>query len=213
VSTSRTKVRRGSKRAVYEQDEIYRILDDNLLCQVGFAIDGEARIIPTAYIRVGDAVYLHGNRQNQMMNALLDGQTACISVTEMNGLVLARSGFHHSVNYRSVTLFGKARIISDNKVEILDAFVDRLVPGRSGELRPNTRNELDATLVLEIPIEEAVAKVRTGPPIDDDADYELDIWAGVLPIETGFGIVEDCPRLKPGTVRPSNVSDAASATS
>lgn len=207
--SDRIRVRRGSKRAIYDQAEIYRILDENLLCHVGFVDGGEARIIPTAYIRRDDAIYLHGNRQNRMLLALTDGQTACVSVTRLDGLVLARSGFHHSVNYQSVVLFGKAEAVdrTEDAIPVLDAFVDKLAPGRSAEMRPHTSKELNATLVLRIPIAEASAKVRRGPPIDDEADYALDVWAGVVPLVTTTGAFEPCPRLATDTPLPDHLAN------
>lgn len=202
--SARSTVKRGQKNAVYDRATIYRILDENLIGHVGFVVDGEATVIPMAYLRVAGAVYLHGNRRNRMMNALLDGQTACLSVTRLNGLVLARSGFHHSVNYESVVVFGRAHPEED-KVPILDAFVDKMAKGRSRAVRPHTEQELAATLVIRIPVEEASAKLRSGPPVDDEADYELDIWAGVLPIATNHGAPEPCPRLKAGVDLPAHL--------
>ncbi len=205
----RSQVKRGAKRAVYDRETINDILDNNLLCHVAFTVKGEPRIIPTAFLRVEDHIYLHGNRKNQMMNALLDGQIASIAVTELNGLVLARSGFHHSVNYRSVVVFGKASLVEDD-VAYLDAFVNKMAPNRMDDVRPHTQKELNATLVIRVPIEEASAKVRTGPPIDDEEDYTLDIWAGVLPLVTTFGPIENCPRLKAGVSVPDSVRAYAS---
>jgi len=191
----RARVKRGVRRAVYERDRIYQILDDNLVCHVGFVDAGEARVIPTAFLRQEDTVILHGNRQNGMMNALLDGQTACISVLQLDGIVLARSGFHSSVNYRSVVLFGKAEPVGDDdKRPLLNAFLDKLAVGRAADIRPHSAQELDATLVVRIPIDEASAKVRSGPPVDDEADYDLDIWSGVLALRTSSEI-QPCPRL------------------
>lgn len=194
TGSTRSTVKRGQQRAAYDQATIYRILDENLVGHVGFVVDEEATVIPMAYIRIDDALYLHGNRRNRMMNALLDGQTTCISVTRLDGLVLARSGFHHSVNYESVVVFGRARQEYD-KVPILDAFVERLAKGRSKAVRAHTEQELNATLVVRVPIEDASAKLRSGAPVDDEADYELDIWAGVLPIRVSYGALEPCPRL------------------
>lgn len=203
--SKRIKVRRGARRAVYDQETIHRILDNNLVCQVGFTVDGEARIIPTAYLRIDEAIYLHGNRRNLMLNSLLDGQTACVSVMQLDGLVLARSGFHHSVNYQSVTLFGQASVVQDDVVSVLDQLIDKMVPGRSQALRPHTRKELNATLVIRIPIDEASAKVRMGHPIDDDDDYDLPIWAGVLPIRATAGALIPDPLMKPSIPLPEHL--------
>jgi len=209
--SNRVRVRRGANSAVYERAQIDEILDANLVCHVGFTVNGEARIIPTAYVRIDDAIYLHGNRRNQMMNALLDGQTACISVLQLDGLVLARSGFHHSVNYRSVVLFGTVTEVGD-KIPYLDAFIDKLVPGRSADLRVPTDQELNATLLLKLSIQEASAKVRTGPPLDDEKDIMLDTWAGVLPLTTRRGPPEPCPLLPPGAALPAYLQHYATSS-
>ena len=205
---SKTRIVRGDNRAAYEEEAIKKVLDSSFLCHVGFTVDGEARIIPTAYLRIDDAIYLHGHLKNQMMNALLNGQTASICVTLVDGLVLARSGFKHSVNYRSVTLFGKAETVADEvKEEVLDKFIDYMVPGRARELRKTTPQELNATLVVKIPIDEAAAKIRTGPPLDKEPDYETDIWAGVVNLETRITQVEDCPKLKSGIAVPEHITN------
>jgi len=204
---SKTKIVRGDTRAVYDQESIEKVLDSTFLCHVGFTVDGEARVIPTAYVRIDDAIYLHGHLKNQMMNALLDGQTASICVTLTDGLVLARSGFKHSVNFRSVTLFGKAEKVADEeKEELLDAFVDFMVPGRAAAIRKATPQELNATLVVKVPIDEAAAKIRTGPPLDKEADYETDTWAGVVNLETRISGVENCPELKEDIEVPEHIS-------
>lgn len=204
----KTRIRRGAKRASYESEVIKDILDSNYICHVGFMAAGESRVIPTAYVRVGNALYLHGHLRNQMMAALVDGQTACVSVCEVNGLVLARSGFHHSLNYRSVVLFSRGRVVEGaRKAEVLDALVDHLVPGRAREIREHTAQELAATLVVELPIEEVSAKVRQGPPVDAEADYGLDIWAGVVPLKTVPGEVENCPRVVEGVELPRHLRD------
>ena len=205
---SKTRIVRGDNRAAYEEEAIKKVLDSSFLCHVGFTVDGEARIIPTAYLRIDDAIYLHGHLKNQMMNALLNGQTASICVTLVDGLVLARSGFKHSVNYRSVTLFGKAETVADEvKEEVLDKFIDYMIPGRAIELRKTTPQELNATLVVKIPIDEAAAKIRTGPPLDKDPDYETEIWAGVVNLETRITEVEDCPKLKSGITVPEHITN------
>ncbi|MBM89687.1 MAG: flavin-nucleotide-binding protein [Gammaproteobacteria bacterium] len=205
---SKTLILRGDNRAVYEEETIKKVLDSSFLCHVSFTIKHEARIIPTAYVRIDDAIYLHGHLKNQMMNALLDGQTTSICVTLLDGLVLARSGFKHSVNYRSVTLFGKAEEVTGaEKEKVLDAFVDYIVPGRASHLRKTTTQEFNATLVLRIRINEASAKIRTGPPLDKEPDYDTDIWAGVVNLETRISDIENCPRLKEGIGIPEHISE------
>ena len=204
--TEKTKVVRGAKRANYDPAIINAILDSHFLCHVGFVIDGEARIIPTAYVRIDDAIYVHGNLHNQMMTALLDGQSACISVTLVDGMVLARSAFHHSVNYRSVVIYAKGeKVEGDHKITVLDALINHYVPGRVQHLRPYLQKELDATLVVKLPITEASAKMRSGPPVDADKDYELNIWAGVLNVKTVIDAVEPCDRLSPSVAVPDHV--------
>ncbi len=204
----RTKLVRGKDRAHYEKDSIYNVLDAGFLCHVGYVVDGEARVLPTAYVRIDDAIYLHGHLKNQMMNALLDGQLASICVTHLDGLVLARSGFHHSVNYRSVTLFGRAEKVADEEKEpLLDQLVNHLVADRAPELRKHTPQELNATLVLRIPIDEAAAKIRTGPPIDAEKDYESDIWAGVINVQTVMTDIDRCPRLPDTVATPEHVEE------
>jgi len=202
----RTRIVRNDSRAAYSENVIASILDAGFLCHVGYMVNGEARVLPTAYVRIDDAIYLHGHLKNQMLNALLDGQTACISVTLLDGLVLARSGFHHSVNYRSVSLFGRAeKVAPRDKEQILDRLIEHLVPGRPPHLRKHSRQELNATLVLKIPIEEAAAKLRSGPPIDAEKDYETDIWAGVVNLRTVAVGIEPCPRLENSAEIPEHV--------
>jgi len=208
ANTKKTKLVRGAKRASYDEDVINKILDASFLCHVGFTCDGEARIIPTAYVRINDAIYLHGNVRNQMMQALVDGQAACVTVTLLDGMVLARSAFHHSVNYRSVVLFAKAEVVeAEKKPPVLDALIDHLVPGRSKNIRPHLQKELDGTLVVKLTIDEASAKIRSGPPIDSESDYELDTWAGVLEFKTSIEKIEACPRLADNVVLPDHVKN------
>ena len=203
--SERTRVSRYSGRGIYRRDEIYSLLDKSFLCQVGYTINGEARVLPNAYVRLGDALYLHGHLQNQMLNSLLDGQTACISMTLLDGLVLARTGFNHSVNYRSVTVFGKAERVEENKAAILDVFINHIVPGRAPTIRAATPQELNATLLIKIPIDEAVAKVRSGPPKDKDSDYDNGIWAGVINLNTLAESVEPCPQLESNIPMPQHI--------
>jgi nitroimidazol reductase NimA-like FMN-containing flavoprotein (pyridoxamine 5'-phosphate oxidase superfamily) len=183
--TERTQVHRLPKRGVYGREAVYRILDEGLVCHVGFVADGKPVVIPTGYGRQGDTIYIHGSTASRMFRALGKGADVCITITLVDGLVLARSAFHHSMNYRSVVIFGKATVLEDpaSKREALQVFTEHVAPGRWKEVRPPTEKELQATTVLAIPLEEASAKVRTGPPIDDEEDYSLPVWAGVLPLE------------------------------
>jgi len=183
--TERTQVRRLPKRAVYDREAIYRILDEGLVCHVGFVVDGQPVVIPTGYGRDGDTLYVHGAAASRMLRDLAKGVEVSIAVTLLDGLVLARSAFHHSMNYRSVVIFGTAAVVEDQttKREALRAFTEHIAPGRWREVRPPTESELKATTVLAIPLKEMSAKVRTGPPLDDEEDYSLPVWAGVLPLE------------------------------
>jgi nitroimidazol reductase NimA-like FMN-containing flavoprotein (pyridoxamine 5'-phosphate oxidase superfamily) len=183
--TERTQVRRLPKRAVYDREAIYRILDEGLVCHVGFVVDGQPVVIPTGYGRDGDTLYVHGSAASRMLRDLAQGVEVSIAVTLLDGLVLARSAFHHSMNYRSVVIFGTAAVVEDEttKRQALRAFTEHIAPGRWQEVRPPTESELKATTVLAIPLEEVSAKVRTGPPLDDEDDYSLPVWAGVLPLK------------------------------
>ena len=183
--TERTQVRRLPKRAVYDREAIYRILDEGLVCHVGFVVDGQPVLIPTGYGRDGDTLYVHGSAASRMLRDLAKGVEVSIAVTLLDGLVLARSAFHHSMNYRSVVIFGTAAVVEDEttKRQALRAFTEHIAPGRWQEVRPPTESELKATTVLAIPLEEVSAKVRTGPPLDDEDDYSLPVWAGVLPLK------------------------------
>jgi len=204
--TARSRVRRLPKRAVYDRDVVHAIIDDALICHVGFVVDGAPRVLPTAIARIDEAVYLHGNRNSVMLKTLETGAPACITVTHLDGLVLARSGFHSSMNYRSVVIHACGeRVEGEAKEAALDALVESLIPGRGADLRPNTRKELNATTVLRFPLEEVSAKVRTGPPADDEADYAMDCWAGVVPFSLGVGAPVDDPRLKAGVRPPAYV--------
>jgi hypothetical protein len=185
VPTERTQVHRLPKRGVYKRELVYRILDEGLVCHVGFVAEGRPVVIPTGYGRKGDTLYLHGSPVSRMLSALGAGVDVCITVTLLDGLVLARSAFHHSMNYRSVVIFGKATRVEDPaaKREALHAFTEHVAPGRWQEIRQPSEKELRSTAVLAIPLNEVSAKVRTGPPLDDEADYALPVWAGVLPLE------------------------------
>ena len=182
--TERTQVRRLPKRAVYDREAVYRILDEGLVCHIAFVADGKPVVIPTGYARDGDMLYLHGSTASRMLRTLASGVDVSVAVTLLDGLVLARSAFHHSINYRSVVIFGRATPVSDPaaKREALRLFTEHMVPGRWQDVRPPTEKELQATAVLTLPLEEASAKVRTGGPLDDEEDYALPAWAGVIPM-------------------------------
>ncbi|MGB7461705.1 MAG: pyridoxamine 5'-phosphate oxidase family protein [Candidatus Acidiferrum sp.] len=184
--TDRTQVKRLPKRGNYDREAVYNILDTAFVCHVGFTVDGQPFVIPTNYGRSGDTLYLHGSAASRMLNTLSAGVPVCVTVTHVDGLVLARSAFHHSVNYRSVVILGKAQLVEDpaEKMEALRIFTEHVMKGRWNDVRIPTEQELKATTVLSLPLEEVSAKVRTGGPIDDEPDYALPVWAGVLPLET-----------------------------
>jgi nitroimidazol reductase NimA-like FMN-containing flavoprotein (pyridoxamine 5'-phosphate oxidase superfamily) len=187
--TDRTRHRRLPDRGSFDRDLIYGIIDEALHCNVGFAIDGRPWVVPTIHARAGDDLYLHGAAANHMLRTLAGTIETCVTITLVDGLVLARSAFHHSMNYRSAMIFGRAERVEDavEKRAALEALVEHVVPGRTRDAREPNETELRKTLVLRLPIVEASAKVRTGGPIDDEEDLALPIWAGVLPIFTTFG--------------------------
>jgi uncharacterized protein len=207
--TERTRVRRRAERAAYERSEVHAILDAGLVCHLGFADARGPVVLPTAYVRIGDAVVVHGSSKSGMLLALAGGADLCCTVTLLDGLVLARSAFHHSVNYRSVTIFGRGEVVGapNDKREAMRAFFTKLYPGRWEAVRAPTDGELQATLVIRIPMDEAVAKRRLGPPIDDEDDYALPVWAGVLPLEITRGDCIADQRLHPD-IAPSDEPDA-----
>jgi nitroimidazol reductase NimA-like FMN-containing flavoprotein (pyridoxamine 5'-phosphate oxidase superfamily) len=182
--TERTQVMRLPKRGDYSQETIYSILDAGFLCHIGFVVDGQPFVIPTGYGRSADTLYVHGSAASRMLRSLASGVEVCVTVTLLDGLVLARSAFHHSMNYRSVVVFGTATLVEspEEKTEALRVISEQIVPGRWKDVRWPTEQELKATKVLALPISEASAKVRTGPPLDDEEDYALPVWAGVLPL-------------------------------
>jgi nitroimidazol reductase NimA-like FMN-containing flavoprotein (pyridoxamine 5'-phosphate oxidase superfamily) len=184
--TDRTQVKRLPKRGKYDAETVYGILDKGFVCHVGFSVDGQPYVIPTNYGRTDETLYLHGSAASRMLRTLSKGVPVCVTVTHLDGLVLARSAFHHSVNYRSVVIVGTARLVEDpaEKMEALRLFTEHVVKGRWEEIRWPNEQEMKATTVLALPLEEVSAKVRTGGPIDDEADYTLPVWAGVLPLET-----------------------------
>ena len=205
--TARTEVRRLPQRAVYDREAVYRILDEGLVCHIGFVAEGHPVVIPTGYGRKGDTVYLHGSAASRMLRTLGKGVDVCVTVTLFDGLVLARAAFHHSVNYRSVVIFGTATVVEDRegKLEALRVFTEHVAPGRWQEVRPPSDKELQATTVLALSLQEVSAKVRTGPPVDDEEDYALPVWAGVLPLSLTPGLPVADQRLRAGTKVPEYV--------
>jgi len=199
-SGPRSLVTRRPARGVYDRAQIHRILDEAFVCHVGFVVDGQPFVIPTSYARVDDRLYLHGSTASRMVRTLERGIEVCVTATLVDGLVLARSAFHHSVNYRSVVVFGTARLVENDqeKMSALRAFTNHVVPGRWEEVRPPTEQELQGTAVLALTIDEASAKVRTGPPIDDEEDYALAVWAGEVPLRTTAGELRPDDRLVAG---------------
>ena len=192
--TARTTVRRLADRGHYERATVNAVLDEAYLAHVGFVVDGQPRVLPMTYGRDGDVLYLHGAVGNAMLRASGDAEV-CVTVTLLDGLVLARSAFHHSMNYRSVVVLGVATKVVDDaeKRRAFDVIVDHVLPGRSAVARPSNESELRTTLVLRLPIEEASAKVREGGPIDDDADMDLPVWAGVVPLVLTPGPLDHDP--------------------
>jgi nitroimidazol reductase NimA-like FMN-containing flavoprotein (pyridoxamine 5'-phosphate oxidase superfamily) len=200
--TDRTRVRRLPNRGHYDAATIHAILDEALICHVGFTVEGSPVVIPTIHWRDGDTLYFHGSAASRMLRSLKNGVEACVTVTLLDGLVLARSAFHHSMNYRSVVVFGTAREVTgaEEKVRALDALVEHVLRGRSRDVRPPNDQELRQTLVLALPLDEASAKIRTGGPVDDEEDYALPVWAGVLPLRltpgepiADVGVTADVP--------------------
>ena len=187
--TERTRVVREPQRGVYDRETIYRILDEGLVCHVGFSTDGQPFVIPTLYARIGDAVYFHGSAASRMLRGVSEGANICLTVTLTDGIVLARSVFNHSMNYRSVVALGKATLVDapQEKLEALRAFTERILPGRWADARQPNEKELKSTSILRLPLTEASAKVRVGPPEDDAPDYALPIWAGVNPLRVAAG--------------------------
>jgi hypothetical protein len=185
VRTERTKIKRIPKRGNFERETINRILDEGFVCHVGFMINDQPFVLPTSYARMGENLIIHGSSASRMMLALEREKPICVTVTLIDGLVLARSAFHHSMNYRSVVIFGTAKIIQnkEEKLAALQALTEHVVPNRWHEIRPPNDLELKATTVLSLPIKEASAKIRTGDPVDDEEDYNLNVWAGVIPLK------------------------------
>ena len=207
--TDRTRVRRLPKRGNYDRETINAILDEAFICHVGFSVDGQPYVIPTGYARVGSDLFIHGSAASRMLRNLADGVDVCVTVTLIDGLVLARSAFHHSINYRSVVILGRATPVEDDdeKLKALEALTEHIVPDRWAEVRWPTALEMKATSVLKLPITEASAKIRTGGPIDDEEDYSLDVWAGVLPLDVVKGEPVRDERLDNGVPVPNYIRD------
>lgn len=196
--TPRNRVRRLAKRASYDKDLIYQIIDAARICHVGFVEGRQPFVIPTIHVRRGDELLLHGAKASRLLRYVASGKPLCVAITLLDGLVLARAVFHNSMNYRSVVLFGRGRLIEapEEKWRALEALTERVMPGRWTEARRPNRKELNATHIVSVAIESASAKVRTGPPADDKADYALPIWAGVIPVMEQLGTPVADPQLR-----------------
>jgi uncharacterized protein len=205
-STPRTALGRHSERGRTERDDLYAVLDAELICHLGIVADGAPRVLPTGYGRLGDVLYLHGSSANSSIVAA-DGREVCVTVTHLDGLVCARSVFNHSMNYRSAVVFGVARLVTDpeEKILALRTITEHLVPGQWSYARQPSKKELAATSALALPLTEASVKVRAGGPSDEPEDYALDIWAGVVPVTTGFGEPEPDAELRRGIGTPPHI--------
>lgn len=211
--TERTRVRRRANRASYDPAVVHAILDEALVSHLGFAVEGQPYVIPTIHARVGDRLYFHGAVANRTLGALRDGLPVCVTATVVHGIVLARSAMHHSLNYRSVVVLGNATPVGDRDEAraVLRALVERVRRGRAAQCRPPSDAELSATSILGLTIEEASAKIRKGPPVDDAADYALPYWAGVIPLRTVEGAPEPDPLLSPDIALPSGWESTSAA--
>jgi nitroimidazol reductase NimA-like FMN-containing flavoprotein (pyridoxamine 5'-phosphate oxidase superfamily) len=205
--TERTRLHRLASRARYDRDTVRAILDEGLVCHLGFVTDGQPYVIPTAYGRVDEFVYIHGSSASRALRVASAGVPVCLTVTHLDGIVLARSVFNHSMNYRSVVVLGVAAAVHDEeKLEALKVLTERLVPGRWADARRPNAKELRATTILRLPLGEVSAKVRTGPPGDDDEDMDLPVWAGTLPLAHEFQAPVPDPRLAAGIEVPNYLS-------
>jgi nitroimidazol reductase NimA-like FMN-containing flavoprotein (pyridoxamine 5'-phosphate oxidase superfamily) len=204
--TAKTRLRRLPERGAYDRETVHAILDEGFICHVGFVVDGQPYAIPTGYARVGECLYLHGSSGSRL--GLRPGMDVCVTVTLLDGLVLARSAFHHSLQYRSVMVLGRTRPVLDpeDKEAALRALVEHIVPGRSDHVRSASPKELAATAVLALPLVEVSAKVRSGPVSDDEEDYALPVWAGLLPLRSAAGAPVPDERLDPAVPLPTHVS-------
>lgn len=205
--TPRTKVKRAPQRAVYERDVVHSILDEALICHIGFSVDVQPFVIPTIHARVGDTLYVHGSPASRMLRRMAAGAPVCVTATLLDGLVLARSAFHHSMNYRSAVVLGVPRKVTETEEKNIAfrAIVEHLTPGRWGEMRAPNLEEIRKTDVLALGIDEASAKVRTGPPVDDAEDMDLELWAGVLPLHVAAGEPVTDPDLRHDLPVPETV--------
>jgi len=212
-ATARTRLGRHSERGKTEHADLLAVLDAGMICHLGVVVGGAPLVLPTAYGRIGDTLYLHGSSANRSLHAA-DGQQVCVTVTHLDGLVCARSVFSHSVNYRSAVVFGTARIVTDEAERLagLRAVTEQLIPGRWDAVRAPTRKELAATSVLAVSLGEASVKVRTGPPGDEPEDLDSPVWAGVVPITTSFGEPEPDPALHPGISAPEHIRARVAAS-
>src|SRR6266853_5151691 len=213
--TPRTILKRLPQRGRYDREVINQILDEGFVCHVGFAVDGRPFVIPTGYARVDDRLLIHGSQASRMLRTVGQGIDVCLTVTLIDGLVLARSAFHHSMNYRSVVVFGRAAVVDEReeKLAALRALSEHMIPGRWDDVREPSERELQLTTVLSLPLDEASAKVRTGPPLDDEEDYELPVWAGVIPLRLVANAPVPDPRLPTGIEPPSYALDYSRSTS
>jgi len=207
IPTERSRVKRLHERGRYDEASVYAILDAGFIAHIGYVIDGQPYVTPTAYWRRGRQLYWHGSSASRMLRAQAKDIPVCVTVSLLDGLVMARSGFHHSINYRAVMAFGRAHLIVDaaEKEAELDYFIERVAPGRLATLRPLDKQELKGTTLIGMEIEEASAKSRSGPPKDDEADYALDVWAGVVPIRQVVGALEVDQKLKAGIGVPPHM--------
>ena len=207
--TARTALKRLPRRGSFDREEINKILDEGFICHVGFNVGGQPFVIPTGYARVGDSLIIHGSQASRMLRALEQGIEVCVTVTLLDGLVLARSAFHHSMNYRSVVVFGRATRIEDGaeKLAALRALSEHMISGRWDDVRGPNENEFRQTTVLSLPLNEASAKVRRGPPLDDEEDYNLPIWAGEIPLKINAGPPISDPRLPKDILPPAYATE------
>lgn len=205
--SDRSRVRRRAQRGQYDKATIHAILDEALIAHVGFVAAGQPVVLPMAFVRIEDSVYLHGSTRARMLVELAAGADVCVAATLLDDLVLARSAFHHSMNYRSAVVYGRGRAVADRDAALraVEALTDKLAPGRWSHVRAPNDAEMKATLVVEIPIDEASAKVRRGAPVDDEEDLALDVWAGCVPVHTSFGAAVVAPDLKSGVPQPEHV--------
>jgi uncharacterized protein len=212
--TERTTLKRLPQRGSYDRELVYKILDEGFFCHVGFAVNGQPFVIPTAYGRVGDKLYIHGSAASRTLRAAGGGMPVCVTVTLVDGLVLARSAFHHSINYRSVVILGAATMVeaAEEKMTALRAFTEHVIPGRWDDVREPNEQELKGTSVLALPLVEVSAKVRTGPPKDEEEDMTIPVWAGELPLRITAGSPVDDPQLSAGVRPPAYVTRYFRAT-